>query len=116
MCNCKLSTKSLMPSNLERQNVGLVFQIFNEYVVAALKDLGRKHNFLFYEETANSIKIINHWWCIVNVKSPNKGKRLRNKYMGPITSIENDERTNFLSKFLDWLKGVEKFLEAKLKI
>lgn len=97
--NHKLTFKVLSPSNIERQNVKLVLQIFNEYMVAALLELGKKHNLNFYKETARYIEIIHQWWCIVNVKSPNKGRRLRNIYMQPLTAVQDDEILIFFQNF-----------------
>lgn len=75
----KLSLKALNPSNFERQNVKLVLQIFNEYVPQALLELGKTHNIIHHDDTADFIKIINNWWSIVNEKSPTKGIHLKNE-------------------------------------
>jgi hypothetical protein len=99
----KLTFKALEPSNLERQNVKLVLQVFNEYVVNALLLLGQNHDLPCSLETAKYIELIYHWWCIMNVKSPHKGIRLRNSFMQPLTVSSHDENLKFLLKFLDWL-------------
>ena len=46
-CN-KLTSKALSPTNLERQNVNLVQQIFNEYTVQGLVTLGKQKSAKFF--------------------------------------------------------------------
>lgn len=53
-----LTMKALCPSNLERQNVTLVIQIFNEYLIQALLTLVEKHDLPFFTDVAESVKII----------------------------------------------------------
>lgn len=98
-----LTLKSLYPSSLERQNVKLVLKIFNHNVVAALKQFGPKISLTNYEDTALFIDIVCKWWDIVNVKTPLKGQRLRNKYQEPVTK-SSAHIFNFLNSFLNWLK------------
>ena len=38
----KLTSNALSPNNIERQNVNLVLQIFNEYTVQGLLTLGKQ--------------------------------------------------------------------------
>ena len=102
----KLSAKALSPSNLERQNVKLVIQIFNEHVSHALHQLGQKFSFPHWENTAAFIKLIVTWWDIVNVSTPNKGNRLKNEFKKPII-CEETEAKKFLKQFLDWLRKWE---------
>ncbi|XP_054708350.1 uncharacterized protein LOC129218161 [Uloborus diversus] len=90
-----LTLKALNPTNLERQNVKLVLQVFNEHVIVALNELGEKHNLPFHKETAAYINIILKWWWIVNVKTPDKGRRLKNSLMYPLSNAPNDERRIF---------------------
>ena len=68
----RLSEKALQPSNLERQNVKLVLQIFNNYVSHALRELGEKYKIPHYLDTAAFIERVTTWWNIVNVKTPIK--------------------------------------------
>ncbi|KAG0410260.1 hypothetical protein HPB47_012621 [Ixodes persulcatus] len=79
-----LSRKALCPSNIERQNVKLALQIFNDSLPPALRSIGVKHNLLHYEGTASFIEIIVKWWKIVNVKAPNKGRRLNDDFQNPV--------------------------------
>lgn len=98
-----LSRKALYPSSLERQNVKLVLQIFNDFLPQALRSLSEKHTFLFPEETASFIDIVVKWWKIVNVKAPYKGKRLKDLFQEPVFPSEDDPKVSFLYKILDWL-------------
>ena len=104
--NYRLSVKSLHPSNLERQNVKLVLQVFNEYVSQALIQLGAKFNILHYQDTSNFIKIISTWWDVVNVKTPRKGRRLNNKFQQPMHAGSNEPKL-FLHSFSHWLSKWE---------
>ncbi|KAH6939442.1 hypothetical protein HPB50_018223 [Hyalomma asiaticum] len=108
-----LSRKALYPSNLERQDVKLALQIFNDYLPEALRALGAKHNLFSFEATATFIEIILKWWKIVNVKTPWKGERLRDHFQQPVLSIDNDPKIDYLHMFLKWLdewknKGFDK--------
>ncbi|KAH6936901.1 hypothetical protein HPB50_024064 [Hyalomma asiaticum] len=108
-----LSRKALYPSSLERQDVKLALQIFNDYLPEALRALAAKHNLFSFEATATFIEIILKWWKIVNVKTPWKGERLRDHFQQPVLSIDNDPKIDFLHMFLKWLdewknKGFDK--------
>ncbi|KAH7953539.1 hypothetical protein HPB49_009731 [Dermacentor silvarum] len=59
-----LSRKALYPSSLERQDVKLALQIFNDYLPEALRALGAKHNLFSFEATATFVEIILKWWKI----------------------------------------------------
>nr|XP_012225401.1 PREDICTED: uncharacterized protein LOC105673967 [Linepithema humile] len=96
-----LSLKSLYPTSIERQNVKLALQIFNTNVVIALRELGPKKRFEYFEDTAAYIELISQWWDIVNVKTLLKGKRHRNHFEEPIT--KNSDHIKFLKNFLNWL-------------
>ena len=102
----KLSAKALSTSNLERQNVKIVIQIFNEHVSHALHQLGQKFSFPHWENTAAFIKLIVTWWDTVNVSTPNKGNRLKNEFKKPIICKETETK-KFLKQFLDWLRKWE---------
>ena len=99
----KLSIKALHPSNLERQNVRLVLQIFNEFVAQALLQLGNAHDILHYQDTSAFISLILSWWEVVNAKTPRKGYRLNNKYQQPLTASDENDPKVFLWHFSDWL-------------
>ena len=100
----KLSLKALSPSSFEKQNVNLVLQIFNEYVIQALLTVGKNHCLSFYAHVSEYIKIFYTWWTIMNVKSPFKGKRLNHEYATPITNNSNDAKFQFLKDFYVWLE------------
>ena len=97
-----LTLKALHPTNIERQNVKLVLQVFNEYIIEALNKFGT--NIPHSESTSNFLKTILTWWKIVNVKNPSKGKRLNDEYQEPIT-FTNSENSKlvFLNDMLNWL-------------
>ena len=100
----RLSLKAINPSNLEKQNVKLVLQIFNEYLIQALLSKGEKCASLYsYKEVADIVQIITDWWTVMNVNSPNKGLRQKNELAMPLTTNENDATSKFLDNFLCWL-------------
>ena len=69
------------PSNVERQNIMYVLQVFNCYVAKVkMLLLGKKCEITHYAETSVFISIISTWWSIVIVKTPLKGKRLVNVF------------------------------------
>lgn len=99
---CKsVSLKALYPSNIERQNVKLALQIFNEHVVAALRTFGIKNEVNESLGTAMYIEIILKWWTVCNVQTSFKGVRLNNELGKPLSI--GDSRIEFLYDFLDWL-------------
>ena len=96
----KLSFKSLYPSNLERQQVSLALNIFNEFNVAALEMKTDET----CKQTACFIRVITAWWRIVNVKQSHKGVQKRDVLSFPI-SEPGDERLKFLEHFAEWLQS-----------
>ena len=100
----RLTAKAIFPSNLEKQNVTLVLQIFNEYIIQALLTLGKQKYLPNFEEVAEYIDIIYTWWTIINVKTLFKGHRLNNRYANPLTNDVNDENFKFLNVFSNWLE------------
>ncbi|KAH9379508.1 hypothetical protein HPB48_020435 [Haemaphysalis longicornis] len=96
----RLSRKALYQSNIERQNVKLAMQIFNDFLPGALRALGTKHN----DATATFIEIVIKWWKVVNVKTPLKGKRLQDQFQQPVFSVDNDPKVYFLSTLRTWLE------------
>ena len=74
-----MTAKALSPSNLERQNVNLVLQIFNEYTIQGLLTLGKEKCLPNFAEVAGFINI-SFIWNIMNVKTPVKGWNLQNEY------------------------------------
>lgn len=105
-----INLKALFPSYLERQNVKLSLKIFNNFVIEALKGFGS--NIPHSQDTADFIKIITKWWSIVNVKTPLKGKHLRDIYQEPMVkkSFSNsqlDPKLEFLYNMLKWLDAWE---------
>lgn len=100
----KLSYKSLYPQSVERQKVSLALKIFCQENAVTLNELGPKHPELNgYKETSSFILIIEKWWNICNVKTPNKGFHKRDQNSTPITDI-NQEQLIFLLKMQKWLE------------
>lgn len=60
----------------------------------------------YAEDKANFIKIILTWWKIVDVKTPLKGKRLKDLYQEYITcqAGDDDPKIVFLQRMLNWLE------------
>ena len=98
-----LTSKALNPSNLERQDVKLVLQVFNPHVAEALTARTGEVDFQHAAATADFIKIILRWWSIVNVKTPSKGFHHRNVYEEPMSNQTDDPKASFLSAFITWL-------------
>lgn len=96
-----LSLKALKPSNLERQNMKLVLKVFNTFTIAALNSAqaaGLQHA----KSTADFISTVVMWWRIVNVKTPDKGRRLRDDFQEPIKAVCCPQ-VEFLNKIVSWL-------------
>ncbi|GBN94037.1 hypothetical protein AVEN_128683-1 [Araneus ventricosus] len=104
----RLNLKALAPSSMERKNVKLVLCIFNEHATEARAELGEKNKLLYSKDTSDFLKIIIRWQQIVNVKTPNKGKRLNNRYQEPLSYDEKYLKMAFLEKFLKWIDDWEK--------
>lgn len=98
-----ISVKALYPSNIERQNVSLALQIFNDHVVEALRSFGVSTNISNAMHTSQYIEIILNWWKICNVKTPWKTVRLRDPYSGPLALSDDNLCAKYLYDFLDWL-------------
>ncbi|XP_037561685.2 uncharacterized protein LOC119440995 [Dermacentor silvarum] len=96
-----LTTKALNPSNIERQNVMLALKIFNPSTAAALRTCGPRLQFEHVVRTAEFLEIIK-WWSILNVKTCNKGIRLRDELQSPITSVTSPQ-VQFLLSVVKWL-------------
>lgn len=97
-----LTYKSLNPTNLERQNVKLAMKIFSSFVSSALRLRGTELKLILPEETAEFIDLVLRWWNIVNVKTPQKGWRLRDPWQEPISAM-SCKQIEFLDKFATWL-------------
>ncbi|KAH8026573.1 hypothetical protein HPB51_021983 [Rhipicephalus microplus] len=81
-----LSLKALKPSNLGRQNMKLVLKVFNSFTIAALNSAQaaeRQHA----KSTADFISTVLMWWRLVNVKTPDKRRHLRDDLQEPIKAV-----------------------------
>jgi hypothetical protein len=98
-----LSRKSLWPTSFEKQNVKLALEIFNSNLSKGLNELDGKCNIVNLVSTSKYIEIFTIWFDIMNVKSPNKGQNLRNKFCEPLSNSNDDEKLAFMQNFLEWL-------------
>lgn len=98
-----VTLKALMPTNLERQNVKFVLQIFNDYVIEGLREFSGNKDLQHVQDTADYIRLIYTWWSIMNVKTLFKGQSKRNVFQEPLCLSEADEKNVFLKKFVLWL-------------
>lgn len=97
-----LSVKALNPSNMERQNVKLALKVFNLSTIAALETCGPRYSLQHAAGTAEFLKVVETWWKIVNVKSPSKGRRLRDDLQTPIAE-KLCPQVEFLETIMQWL-------------
>ena len=57
----KLTYKTIFPSSLERQQVSLALNVFDESTIAAVREHSGQE-----DETAKFLEIISTWWTIMN--------------------------------------------------
>ena len=74
----KLTYSSVYPKPLQRQNVALVCQVFNDKTVAAMISLQTKLH--ISEGTINWITLITQWFKMMSVKSKYLGSRFNDEY------------------------------------
>ena len=103
----KLTHKSLYPSNLERQQLALVVNIFNDFNAVALEMRKKDRD----NDTALFIRLITAWWRVVNVKHPGKGRRLRDSLTMPILQT-TEYRLEFFELLSQWLKDWEAMIKV----
>ena len=96
-----LTFKSLFPSNLERQNVKYVLNIFHQSVREGLLHYGEDKKLANYQSTADFVNIVIDWWSAVNVKTVYKGIRRRNPLEHPL--LINNDPYKYLALICDWL-------------
>ena len=96
----KLSHKVLSPSNLERQNVGLMIAATDPSTVAALRYVARqeKDKYMAWEDTALFLEFINDWFTILNVSSSSAQKRFNDtrKAVMRLETVELERNITFL--------------------
>lgn len=93
----KLNYKTIYPSNLERQKVYLVDNLFHRSTIACLKTKPE------CEGTVQFLEIIRHWWDIVSLRSTLKGLQTKNCWRKPFEN-RDDPRFQFLKNFIMWLE------------
>ena len=94
--NTKLDHQSLWPNNFEKQKVKLVLNVFDDKVATRLIQLN--HN-----QTAIFLQRVIRMWKILNVKSRDKGRNLKDIDQSPIFKKE-DPRLEYLSKIATTFK------------
>lgn len=97
-----LTYKALYPSHLERQNVKLVLKVFNSFLSSPLSLEAQKLQMAALQEIATFIDLIVRWWSIVNVKTPEKGHRLRDAWQQPVKEM-SCLQVQYLDQFISWL-------------
>lgn len=97
-----LSLKALNPSSMEKQNVKLALKVFNSSTVAALETYGERYALHHAAGTAEFLKIVETWWRIVDVKSPSKGRRIRDVLQSPVAQ-KLCPQVEFLHTIVQWL-------------
>lgn len=80
----------------------LALKVFTSFFAEAMRTRGKTLNLPYAEGTADYIEIIVKWWSIVNVKTPTKGRRSKDGFQEPITSMDGVQ-VCFLSTFVEWL-------------
>ena len=97
--NTKLVYSSLYPTNLEKQKARLAWNVFNEKTSAELLCRGKT-------DTAVFVEAVTKLWNILNIKNPNKDKRLndphRRKFETP-----NDPGLEYLRKMANSFKEMD---------
>jgi hypothetical protein len=88
-----LTHASCFPSNMDKQKVSLMVNIFNERTIAALKQDG-------YYGTAAFVALFTRVWHILNIKSVDAHIHLNDPDRKPFTSID-DPRLSFLLEVAD---------------
>ena len=77
----KLTYTSVNPEPLQCQSVPLVYQVFNEKTVAAMKAL--KDKLKIQKGTILFIEIISNWFKMMNIKDKFVHQRLRDNFRAP---------------------------------
>ena len=86
--NITLDYQSLYPNNFEKQKVQLVFKVFNEKTVACLERYDRK-------DTARFVSLVTRMWNMLNVKSPEAGRRLNDPEGSSFCRIQTPDLISF---------------------
>ena len=103
----RLTIKALQPHSIERQNVRLALRI-----AKALLNLGQKHmDLVNWLGTSKFISTIIKLWDMLNVKSYNKGLRLRKEDANVFDSV-SDDKLEWMERFVVWL-NVWKFYNTQ---
>ena len=90
---------------LERQNVKLPLNIFNESTIAGLKIQNESRHPNSKTQSAEFVSIILHIWKIFSVCTPQKGTRLNDDLSKPL--VKDDPRFLFLERIVNWIDAWE---------
>ena len=94
---CSLTYATVYPTSLQRQRVNLALNIFNENLVAALRKIPGS------DGTCEFILIFGKFWKIFNINSVKKYIHKNDMVLRPFSSL-NNQRFNFLLKFVSWVE------------
>ena len=101
----RLTYKALHPHSIERQNVRLALKLFDDTTAKALLNLGPNNTDLVnWHGTSKFISTIIKLWDMLNIKSYNKGLRLRKEDANVFHSV-SDDRLEWMEKFAVWLNA-----------
>ena len=84
----KLNDKVLNPRALEKTNVRLADNLFDECTINGLDYYGER-GFPYFAHTAKFLRVIRNWWDTCNVKSMYKGEHKRNEFMQTVSKDES---------------------------
>ena len=75
----RLTRAAVFPTPIQRQNVNLVLQVFNDKTIAALQSFGNKNS-----GTIDVLRTIVSWWKTVNVKTASEHKHSNDTLRLPV--------------------------------
>ena len=90
-----------------KTKVSLATRVVSERTRNAMQYyIEKEDGFAHWEGTLNFLHVIAKWWDILNVKTPNKGKRKRHPDSERITKQNLDEITTYFSNIF---KGIDEW-------
>ena len=98
----KLSEQMLFPNSIEKTNVQLAHACFHDSTISGLLYYAEKQC-PHFKDTATFLKIIRHWFNVMNVKTKFDAQKNRDDRRKCVT-VENRDQLNFLQQFYTWLE------------
>lgn len=95
----RLNKMSVNPSHISRQRVDLTLRVFCPETAAALQTFGA-------HETATFVSLVSDFFTIMNTKSPEAAKKLKNPLRKPITRTETSVLQT-LNSFAKMIKNMK---------